>query len=146
MCLSNQQQKESGIVDFTELEKTVIPGKTKMIIINNPLNPLGKVWIGKKLVQIAELATKHNLLVIADEVYETLVYSDSKSPMIKFASLPGMYQRTITVGSMGKIFGVTGWKVMRKYLLMSLRLAGLSLQLKSPELAGWCINTCHFQS
>ena len=80
---------------------------------------------------IARIAKEFDLLVLADEVYETLVYSDSVSPMIKFgacshfrflryhnglritntASLPGMFERTITVGSVGKMFGVTGWKV-----------------------------------
>jgi aspartate/methionine/tyrosine aminotransferase len=50
-------------------------------------------------------------LVLADEVYETLVYTDSVAPMIKFASLPDMFDMTITVGSMGKAFGVTGWKI-----------------------------------
>ncbi len=60
---------------------------------------------------MADFAKRHDLIVMADEVYETLVYKDSASHMIKFASLPGMWERTITIGSMGKMFGVTGWKI-----------------------------------
>ncbi|KAJ3292407.1 Kynurenine--oxoglutarate transaminase 3 [Borealophlyctis nickersoniae] len=98
-------------LDFEEIRKAVKPGKTKMIIVNNPHNPIGKVFTRSELEAIARIATEFNLLVLADEVYETLVYSDSVSPMIKFASLPGMFERTITVGSAGKMFGVTGWKI-----------------------------------
>ncbi|KAJ3260815.1 Kynurenine--oxoglutarate transaminase 3 [Boothiomyces macroporosus] len=97
-------------LDIAELKKA-ITSKTKIIMINNPNNPIGKVWSRDELMQVADIAKEHDLLVIADEVYETLVYSDSESPMIKFASLPDMYERTITIGSMGKMFGVTGWKI-----------------------------------
>ncbi|KAI9203137.1 pyridoxal phosphate-dependent transferase [Polychytrium aggregatum] len=97
-------------VDIAELESAVTP-RTKMIIINNPHNPIGKVFRREELEEIAAFATRHDLLVLADEVYETLVYSDSPSELIKFASLPGMFERTITVGSIGKMFGVTGWKI-----------------------------------
>ncbi|KAJ3031124.1 Kynurenine--oxoglutarate transaminase 3 [Rhizophlyctis rosea] len=97
-------------LDFDEIRKAITP-KTKMIIVNNPHNPVGKVFRREELEAIAKIAEENDLLVLADEVYETLVYSDSVSPMIKFATLPGMYERTITVGSVGKMFGVTGWKV-----------------------------------
>ncbi|KAI8806859.1 pyridoxal phosphate-dependent transferase [Cladochytrium replicatum] len=85
--------------------------KTKLIIVNNPHNPVGKVFTREELLGIAAIAEEFDLLVMADEVYETLVYSDSVSPFIKFASLPGMFERTITLGSVGKMFGVTGWKI-----------------------------------
>ncbi|KAJ3054649.1 Kynurenine--oxoglutarate transaminase 3 [Rhizophlyctis rosea] len=98
-------------LDIDEIRRAINPGKTKMIIVNNPHNPVGKVFTRTELESIAKIADEFDLLVLADEVYETLVYSDSVSPMIKFASLPGMFERTITVGSVGKMFGVTGWKV-----------------------------------
>jgi aspartate/methionine/tyrosine aminotransferase len=97
-------------LDMAELRKC-ISKNTRIIILNNPNNPLGKVWSREELLKVAEIAQEFDLIVIADEVYETLVYSDSISPMIKFASLPGMFERTITIGSMGKMFGVTGWKI-----------------------------------
>lgn len=90
---------------------SAVTAKTKMLILNNPNNPLGKVYTMAELEQIAAFAERHNLIVLADEVYESLVYTDSPSPMIKFASLKGMFERTVTVGSIGKMFGVTGWKV-----------------------------------
>ncbi|KAJ3195390.1 Kynurenine--oxoglutarate transaminase 3 [Irineochytrium annulatum] len=98
-------------LDLAELRRAVKPGKTKMIFVNNPHNPVGKVWRREELEGIANIAREFDLIVVADEVYETLVYTDSPTPMIKFASLPGMYERTITLGSIGKMFGVTGWKI-----------------------------------
>ncbi|KAJ3102000.1 Kynurenine--oxoglutarate transaminase 3 [Phlyctochytrium planicorne] len=97
-------------LDINELRKAITP-KTKLLFVNNPHNPVGKVFRREELLEIAKVAEEFDLLVIADEVYETLVYSDSVSPMIKFASLPGMFERTITIGSVGKMFGVTGWKI-----------------------------------
>ncbi|RKO92833.1 pyridoxal phosphate-dependent transferase [Blyttiomyces helicus] len=97
--------------DINEIRRAIVPGKTKMIMINNPHNPIGKVFERSELAQIAAVAEEFDLLVIADEVYETLVYDDSSTPLIKFGSLPGMAERTITVGSVGKMFGVTGWKI-----------------------------------
>ncbi|KAJ8331186.1 arylformamidase [Batrachochytrium dendrobatidis] len=97
-------------LDMDELRKAITP-KTKMIMINNPHNPLGKVFTKKELEAVATIAREFDLLIVADEVYETLTFSDSCSPFIKFASLPGMFERTITLGSIGKAFGVTGWKI-----------------------------------
>jgi aspartate/methionine/tyrosine aminotransferase len=90
-------------LDMSALRCAITP-RTRMLILNNPHNPSGKVFTRAELLEIAAIAEAHDLLVLADEVYETLTY-DPASPMIKFASLPGMYQRTITVGSAGKMFG-----------------------------------------
>ncbi|KAI9104072.1 pyridoxal phosphate-dependent transferase [Phlyctochytrium arcticum] len=98
-------------LDVEEIRKAISPGKTKMIIVNNPHNPIGKVFRREELLAIADIAKEYDLLVLADEVYETLVFEDSVEQLIKFASLPGMFERTITVGSAGKMFGVTGWKI-----------------------------------
>lgn len=108
--ISNAHSSRDWKLDFNELENAITP-KTKMIILNNPNNPLGKVWTREELLELSAIVKKHDLLIIADEVYETLIYSDSAAEMIKFASLPDMYQRTITIGSLGKMFGVTGWKI-----------------------------------
>jgi aspartate/methionine/tyrosine aminotransferase len=71
----------------------------------------GKVWIPSELQRLSALIIKHDLLLLSDDVYETLVYSDSPYPMTKVASLPGMWERTISLGSIGKTFGITGWKI-----------------------------------
>jgi len=83
--------------------------KTKAIFVNNPNNPLGKVFTLEELTMIADLAKKHDVLVIADEVYEWMIYQPNKH--IRIATLPGMWERTLTIGSAGKTFSVTGWKV-----------------------------------
>jgi len=82
--------------------------KTKAIIVNNPNNPLGKVFSLEELQMISELCIKHNVICISDEVYEWLVYKPKQH--IRIATLPGMWDRTVTIGSAGKTFSVTGWK------------------------------------
>ncbi|KAJ3101802.1 Kynurenine--oxoglutarate transaminase 3 [Physocladia obscura] len=97
-------------LDINELRRAVTK-KTKAIFINNPHNPVGKVWTREELLEVGQVAQEFDLVVISDEVYETLVFSDSPEKMVKFACLPGMFERTITLGSIGKMFGVTGWKI-----------------------------------
>lgn len=82
--------------------------RTKVVLLNTPHNPSGKVFTREELTVIAELAQKHDAWVISDEVYEHLTYG---VPHIPIASLPGMRERTLTIGSAGKFFSVTGWKV-----------------------------------
>lgn len=91
-----------------ELESEITPN-TKMIIVNNPHNPTGKVYTYEELKAISELAIKHNLLVLSDEVYEFLTFDNAKH--IPIATLPGMKERTITISSTGKTFSMTGWKI-----------------------------------
>ncbi|XP_051050636.1 kynurenine--oxoglutarate transaminase 3 isoform X3 [Phodopus roborovskii] len=83
--------------------------KTKAIILNTPHNPIGKVYTREELQIIADLCIKYDTLCISDEVYEWLVYTGHKH--IKIATFPGMWERTITIGSAGKTFSVTGWKL-----------------------------------
>jgi kynurenine--oxoglutarate transaminase/cysteine-S-conjugate beta-lyase/glutamine--phenylpyruvate transaminase len=95
-------------IDFDKLEEMINP-KTKMIILNNPNNPLGKVWSQAELEKLAEICIRRDILCISDEVYEHLVYAPQK--MIRIASFPGMWERTITIGSAGKTWSATGWKI-----------------------------------
>merc|ERR1712223_533276 len=83
--------------------------KTKAIIFNNPNNPLGKVFQRHEIEEIANLCKKHNVLCISDDVYEHMVFDGNE--MIRVATLPDMWERTITIGSAGKTFSVTGWKL-----------------------------------
>ncbi|KAA3678645.1 cysteine-S-conjugate beta-lyase [Paragonimus westermani] len=94
--------------DPQELQSKITK-RTKMIILNTPHNPLGKVFDLEELQSIADLCIKHNLVCVSDEVYEWLVFPPKKH--IKIASLPGMWPRTLTIGSAGKTFSVTGWKL-----------------------------------
>ncbi|PCH41280.1 PLP-dependent transferase [Wolfiporia cocos MD-104 SS10] len=96
------------IIDFDELERAITP-RTKMIIVNTPHNPVGKVFTREELEKIAALAEKHNLLVMSDEVYDFLVFDGKEH--VRIATLPGMWDRTVTVGSAGKLFSATGWRV-----------------------------------
>lgn len=89
--------------------KAKITDKTRLMIINTPHNPTGAVIGEEKLKALAELAVKHNLCVIADEVYEKLIYDDRKH--ISIASLPGMKERTLTVHSFSKTYCICGWRV-----------------------------------
>ncbi|XP_055696283.1 kynurenine aminotransferase isoform X1 [Lutzomyia longipalpis] len=96
------------VLDEKELEG-LFNSKTKAIILNTPHNPLGKVFTRQELEVIANLCKKWNVLCIADEVYEWMVFEPYEH--IRICTLPGMWERTVTVGSAGKTFSVTGWKI-----------------------------------
>ena len=91
-----------------DIEKK-ISSKTKMIILNNPHNPAGRVFRKDELQVIADIAEKHNLIVLSDEVYEFLAYEDNTH--IPIATIDGMKDRTVTVSSTGKTLSATGWKI-----------------------------------
>ena len=80
-----------------------------MILLNSPHNPTGSVFTLEELQIIASIAIEHDLIVISDEVYEHLVFDNKKH--IPIATLPGMFERTITISSGGKSFNTTGWKI-----------------------------------
>ncbi|KAM8934280.1 kynurenine--oxoglutarate transaminase 1 [Pelodytes ibericus] len=83
--------------------------RTKAIVVNTPNNPLGKVFTQEELETIADICVRHDILCFSDEVYEWLVYDGNQH--VRIATLPGMWERTITIGSAGKTFSATGWKV-----------------------------------
>ncbi|MYL08084.1 MAG: pyridoxal phosphate-dependent aminotransferase [Acidimicrobiia bacterium] len=93
--------------DPDELAAAIGP-RTRMIVVNSPHNPTGKVFDWEELELIAELCRRHDLLAVTDEVYEHLAYDGEHIPM---ATLPGMRERTISVSSGGKTFSFTGWKI-----------------------------------
>ena len=93
--------------DPDELAAAIGP-RTRMIVVNSPHNPTGKVFDRGELELIAELCREHDLLAVTDEVYEHLAYDGEHIPM---ATLPGMRERTISVSSGGKTFSFTGWKI-----------------------------------
>ncbi|TXS74915.1 pyridoxal phosphate-dependent aminotransferase [Streptomyces sp. sk2.1] len=94
-------------LDLDELRAAVTP-RTRLILLNTPHNPTGTVLTREELGTIAALAIERDLLVVTDEVYEHLVFEGEHLPL---ASFPGMRERTVTIGSAGKTYSFTGWKV-----------------------------------
>ena len=95
-------------LDIEELESK-ITSNTKMILLCTPNNPTGTVLSREKLTQVADIAIKHNLLVLSDEPYERIVFDGNEH--ISIASLPGMFERTLTVNSFSKTYSMTGWRI-----------------------------------
>lgn len=91
-----------------DIEAAITP-KTKAIIINTPSNPSGKIISWNKIEKLAELAKKHDLYVISDEVYKCLIYGENKFKSI--VSIEGMRERTILTNSLSKEFCMTGWRI-----------------------------------
>src|SRR4029078_11994812 len=84
-----------------------ITPKTKLLLLNSPHNPTGKVFTRDELRAIAALCVEHDLLAVTDAVYGHLVYNGEHIPI---ATMPGMRERTVTISSAGKTFSLTGWK------------------------------------
>ena len=94
--------------DAAEL-RAAFTEKTRVILLNTPHNPTGRVYTRAELQLIADLCIEHDVAVISDEVYEHLLFDDAVH--VPIAALDGMFERTITIGSAGKTFGMTGWKI-----------------------------------
>ncbi|HVE81427.1 MAG TPA: aminotransferase class I/II-fold pyridoxal phosphate-dependent enzyme [Myxococcales bacterium] len=94
--------------DRAELE-AAFSDRTRLVLVNTPHNPTGKVFTREELELIGELCARRGALVLADEVYEHIVYPPARH--LRAATLPGLADRTITVSSAGKSFSFTGWKV-----------------------------------
>ena len=93
-------------LDADELRAVAGP-RTRMLLLNTPHNPTGRVLSRAELDAVAEVCIEHDLVCVSDEVYEHLVYDGEHVPP---ATLPGMAERTLTISSVGKSFSVTGWK------------------------------------
>ncbi|MEV6811774.1 pyridoxal phosphate-dependent aminotransferase [Micromonospora sp. NPDC051296] len=85
--------------------------RTRLVLLNSPHNPTGKVFTPAELALIAELCQEHGAYAVTDEVYEHLVFTDAASRHVPLATLPGMRERTLRISSAGKTFSCTGWKV-----------------------------------
>jgi len=88
--------------------RAAVTSRTRLILLNSPHNPTGSVFTRDELAVIAGLACERDLLVVADEVYEHMVYAGEHVPI---GSLPGMRERTVSISSAGKTFSFTGWKI-----------------------------------
>ena len=88
--------------------RAVITPRTRVLILNSPHNPTGKVFDRDELALVADVCVEHDLVAVTDEVYEHLVFEGEHVPL---ASFPGMRDRTVTISSAGKTFSFTGWKI-----------------------------------
>jgi N-succinyldiaminopimelate aminotransferase len=95
-------------LDIDALRAAVGP-RTRFVLLNSPHNPTGTVLTRAELQAVADLAIEHDLVVITDEVYEHLTFADHEH--VPISTLPGMFERTLTLSSAGKSYSVTGWKV-----------------------------------
>jgi aminotransferase len=101
-------QAPDWIWSLERLDRAVTPW-TAAIIVNSPGNPSGKVFTQSELEAVAAIAIKHDLFVLTDEIYEYFLYDGRRH--ISLAALPGMAERTITIGGYSKTFSITGWRI-----------------------------------
>ncbi|CAG8491857.1 15702_t:CDS:2 [Funneliformis caledonium] len=125
---------EDWKLDMNEL-RSKLTSKSKIIVFNTPHNPVGKVFSLVEMAEITKLAEEFNLIIISDEVYDRLYYEPHVHERI--ANLPGAWERTITVGSGGKTFGTTGWRV--GWLIGPKNLVGAALSAQTRIV--FCVNT-----
>jgi N-succinyldiaminopimelate aminotransferase len=113
-------QRAGGIARFVRLEPpewkitadalaAVGSRKTRLVILNNPLNPTGSIASQDELALVADFCIAHNAIAISDEVWEHVIFDGASHTSLM--TLPGMRERTVKIGSAGKIFSLTGWKV-----------------------------------
>jgi aspartate/methionine/tyrosine aminotransferase len=94
-------------LDAATLANAIGP-KTRILILNNPVNPTASMWTRADLAIVAEASVRHDVIAICDEVWEHVVFDGEHIPLM---AMPGMRERTVKIGSAGKIFALTGWKV-----------------------------------
>lgn len=95
-------------ISFEDFE-AAITERTRAVIINTPSNPSGKIWTSDELARMAELCEKHDLIAFTDEIYEYFLYDDNEH--ISPATLPGMWDRSVTISGLSKTFSITGWRI-----------------------------------
>lgn len=103
-----QTREEDDWQVVPERLEDLITERTKAIIINTPGNPTGSCFSRETLESVARIAVEHDLIVVADDIYTSFSYSQ---PFLPFMTLPGMAERTITIGSFSKDFAMTGWRI-----------------------------------
>jgi N-succinyldiaminopimelate aminotransferase len=88
--------------------RAAVTNRTRLLVLNSPLNPAGRVFSPEELAAMAAVCVEHDLVAVTDEVYEHIVFEGAHVPI---ATLPGMRERTVTISSAGKTFSLTGWKI-----------------------------------
>lgn len=98
---------DNFVIDPNMISAAITP-KTKMIILNSPSNPTGSVLPCETIKEIADIAKEHNLMVLSDEIYESIIYEGKHHSI---ASVPDMFDRTITISGLSKTYAMTGWRL-----------------------------------
>ncbi len=101
-------EKDDFALDVAEIEKRITP-RTRMFVLVSPNNPTGAVTPPQVIRAIAELAVRHDLLVVADEIYARMIYAPNEH--LSIATLPGLRERTVTINGFSKTYAMTGWRV-----------------------------------
>ncbi len=101
--------KEQGFAIDAQAIEAAITSRTRMVVLVNPANPTGRVYRRSELEALAQLAIKHDLIVVSDEVYEDITYDDAEH--ISIASLPGMQERTVSMFAFTKSYAMDGWRI-----------------------------------
>ena len=121
-------------VTAQQLREALTP-KVRMIILCTPSNPSGMVYSGEHLAQLADVVREHpRALVLSDEIYELITYAPARH--VSFASLPGMWERTLTVNGVSKAFAMTGWRI--GYLAAPRHFARAAASVQSQSTSGAC--------
>jgi len=124
---------EDNFMADPEALKAAITPNTRLLILCTPSNPTGSVYTLERLKAIAEIVAAHpKLLVVADEIYEHIIYEPAKH--FSFASLPGMWERTMTVNGFSKCFAMTGWRL--GYLAAPKHFAQAAAKIQSQQTSG----------
>jgi len=128
-------KKENGLkVTAAQIEEAITP-KTKALILNTPSNPTGMIYTKEDLEEIADVVIRHDIYVVADEMYEYLVYGDNKH--VSIASLgEEIYKRTITCSGCSKSYAMTGWRI--GYTGSSQEIAKLMSSVQSHQTSNPC--------
>jgi len=101
------RQEREFRADLDELE-SLVTKRTRMLVLNSPANPTGGLFTREDIVRIAELALRHDLIVLADEIYGRIIYEGEH---VSIASIPGMLERTIILDGFSKTYAMTGWRL-----------------------------------
>ena len=102
-------KKENNYLPVVEDFEQHLSSKTRMMVINSPNNPTGAVYGKDCLEQLADFVNQHDLIVLSDEIYEKLIYDTARH--ISFAAIANMYERTVTINGLSKIYAMTGWRL-----------------------------------
>jgi aminotransferase len=108
MVLVPTHEEDAFDLDPDEVEKRITP-KTKVLLMISPNNPTAGIVTPPNIRRLAEIAVKHDLIVISDEIYEKFLYDDAEH--LSIATLPGMRERTITLNGVSKTYAMTGWRI-----------------------------------
>ena len=108
VCVEADTREENGFAPEEDVLRACVSPRTRAIVVNTPCNPTGAVYSRETLETIARIASEHDLLVIADEIYTRYVYEGEFIPL---RTLPGMKDRTVTLNSFSKNYMMTGWRV-----------------------------------